>query len=483
MLQSMDKKGLTVMMVIVIIIIMLITLKSCDFPEGSGVVEVTVTFKDLTTVYGDDLAKAEWIIEGDVLDGDEVVVKPDEFHFKEFGEYEISGTAEVEATTDTVYKIVVVSGKYTIEKRPITIIVHDKESFVGEPLEPLSGTIEGNVINGDDLGLTYYTDAEDIPGEYKITASIQNVNYHAIINDGTYVIKPVPGELPQETARPSTPHPTPTFVPTPTYTPEAKTEKITVIFSDLTSVYGEPLAKAKWEIIGNIEEGDVISVSAYAFDFSNVGEYVIAGTVELHQSSNTNYEIIMINGTYSITPKLLTVRVDNKQSIEGRPLKTLTGTVEGGVLEGDNLGLTYHKEPGLAPGRYEITATITNPNYRIHVIKGIYVIKPDYSDDSGDNGGGGDSGQTPSDPGAPGIPIDPTEPGNPGEGGDSGQTPDGPGTPGIPTDPTESDNPEGGNSGQTPDGPGTPGIPGMPTDPTEPDNPGEGGDSGQTPGT
>ena len=111
------------------------------------------------------------------------------------GDYDISGTGGEQGN----YDITFTSGKYTINQRPITITIVDKESYYGCALAQLEcsaaytgGAGKAGIVNGDNLGINLTTTA--IPGsdvgDYDITGTASNAaNYYIVWDNGTYTIK------------------------------------------------------------------------------------------------------------------------------------------------------------------------------------------------------------------------------------------------------------------------------------------------------
>ena len=87
------------------------------------------------------------------------------------------------------------AGKRTVRIKPaeITIAAADKESEYGQPTVDLAWQVTGDYVEGDELGVTAYTEAtaSSDAGEYPITLSIsvEIKNYSATLKDGTYTIK------------------------------------------------------------------------------------------------------------------------------------------------------------------------------------------------------------------------------------------------------------------------------------------------------
>ena len=104
---------------------------------------------------------------------------------------------------------------------------------------------------------------------------------------------------------------------------------------------------------------------------TDAGTYAITGSY-----TDGNYDITFTDGTYTITQRAITVTVDNKESVYGNEIATLTGKVtSGSVLAGDGTVYTLSTTASDV-GRYDITGTCTNDNYSITFdnTKGSYTV-------------------------------------------------------------------------------------------------------------
>ena len=105
-----------------------------------------------------------------------------------------------------------------------------------------------------------------------------------------------------------------------------------------------------------------------------MGEYDITqGTL----AASSNYTLTFVKGTFTITPKTITVIADNKTKFYGDPDPALTYTVSGLVGE-DQLTGALGRVAGKAVGEYDINqGTLTaGGNYTITFVKGTFTITP-----------------------------------------------------------------------------------------------------------
>ena len=89
------------------------------------------------------------------------------------------------------YKEIKATVEFNINPAEITISADSKSSMYRTALLPLTYTVGGDYVEGDELGVVLETEATLLSsvGEYKITANwAKNPNYVAILEEGTYTI-------------------------------------------------------------------------------------------------------------------------------------------------------------------------------------------------------------------------------------------------------------------------------------------------------
>ena len=88
-----------------------------------------------------------------------------------------------------------------IKKVKITITADDKSSKAGEALQDLTYKVNGDIVNGDDLGITVTTNADkDKAGTYDIKVDWNNnKNYDAVLTNGRYTVTAAPAPKPKTT--------------------------------------------------------------------------------------------------------------------------------------------------------------------------------------------------------------------------------------------------------------------------------------------
>lgn len=322
-----------------------------NFTNGTYTItkrEVTVTVNSASSLYGNDIASlTATVTEGSVLEADGTVytLSTTATSASNVGNYDITGTC-----TNNNYAVTFENetGSYTVTARPITVVIDDKESVYGESLAALTmhyaegslqlvgGLTLQNVVN---LTKAEGTDA----GTYAITGSYTDGNYDITFTNGTYTI----------TER-----------------------KITVTVDGKTSVYGDEIATLTGKVTsGSVFAGDgtVYTLSTTATSASNVGSYDITGTC-----TNDNYSITFANtkGSYTVTKRAITVVIDDKTSVYGNNLETLTATTTDGVANADGIAtiVALTKDEGATVGTYDITGECVNDNYTVTFTNGTYTI-------------------------------------------------------------------------------------------------------------
>ena len=301
--------------------------------------EVTVKVNSASSLYGNDIASlTATVTEGSVLEADGTVytLSTTATSASNVGNYDITGTC-----TNNNYAVTFENetGSYTVTARPITVVIDDKESVYGESLAALTmhyaegslqlvgGLTLQNVVN---LTKAEGTDA----GTYAITGSYTDGNYDITFTNGTYTI----------TER-----------------------KITVTVDGKTSVYGDEIATLTGKVTsGSVLAGDgtVYTLSTTVTSASDVGSYDITGTC-----TNDNYSITFANtkGSYTVTKRAITVVIDDKTSVYGETLETLTATTTDGVANADGIAtiVALTKDEGATVGTYAITGECVSGNYTV----------------------------------------------------------------------------------------------------------------------
>ncbi|HIR65578.1 MAG TPA: hypothetical protein IAC95_01655 [Candidatus Fimimonas gallinarum] len=298
--------------------------------------EVTVTVNSASSLYGNDIASlTATVTEGSVLAGDVTVytLSTTATSASNVGSYDITGTC-----TNNNYAVTFENetGSYTVTARPITVVIDDKTSVYGENLVSLTMRYaEGSLrlVGGQTLTqVVTLTKAQGTDaGTYAIAGSYTDGNYYITFTNGTYTI----------TQR-----------------------AITVTVDGKTSVYGDEIAT----LTGKVTSGSVLAGDGTVYTLSttasDVGRYDITGTC-----TNDNYSITFANtkGSYTVTKRAITVVIDDKTSVYGETLETLTATTTDSVANADGIAtiVALTKDEGATVGTYAITGKCVSDNYTV----------------------------------------------------------------------------------------------------------------------
>ena len=134
----------------------------------------------------------------------------------------------------------------------------------------------------------------------------------------------------------------------------------------LSAVYGDTLSSVE------LPEG-------WAWDngeqtVGNVGNNTFSATFT--PADARNYKSVSENIEVSVAKKAVTITADNQDSYLGNPLKELTYTLDGELVQGDDLGINLTTvADNQALGTYDIVVNYNdNPNYEITAVGGTYTI-------------------------------------------------------------------------------------------------------------
>lgn len=167
-----------------------------------------------------------------------------------------AGTYKVKVTVNSKkYEEASIEKEFKINPKMVKVIVDNKEKIEGKEDPEFTYTMEGDVVQGDSLGITLTRDEGEKAGIYTIHATLSNKNYEAEITEGVFTIKPsdkpTPGPSDEPTTPPTTPPTeqptaspsvTPTLAPTPapTAAPDMKISQSPV---DAEGEYFVPVGK------------------------------------------------------------------------------------------------------------------------------------------------------------------------------------------------------------------------------------------------
>lgn len=287
---------------------------------------------------------------------------------KNVGSYGIVATEEF---ANDNYNVAFVGATFTVTRRPVTVVSSAKsgvEFFFDPAVECFPAAdyftyTVSNKVEGEELA--------GFPGDLPMQAGYGiPIPQGSLTNDNNpnYDIDYVAGTV--------------------------NIDKITLLVTpeETSSVYGDADAYIPYEVVreDGIELPEGFSLNgALSYEklargtFADVGPYrVTLGTLE---SLNPDYIIEFSanseNVRYTVTPRTITLDIQDATTVYGDPLKELTMVIDGmGLAEGDNLVVTLQKSDpdNKNVGEYEICLkegyAQDNPNYEITVTNGKYSV-------------------------------------------------------------------------------------------------------------
>ena len=264
------------------------------------------------------------------------------------------GTTTITATAKAVdgkYSEATVSYELEVTARPIFLTITPVTYYYGQPgvsFTPSLRTVSGSLAEGDDyktLKLSWSSVGTMWKaGTFDVNATSYNSNYNVTF-DGT-------GKL--------------IVLPRP----------ITVTVDAASRVYGDadPAFTAQQTGGMGFVNGETVaslglSLSSTATATSPVGKYDVTGT-----ASNTNYNVTVLGEKkLTITPKAITVTVNEATRPYGEANPTFTATAPSNTLVGEDtieslgLRLTTAADTTSPVGSYNVTGSASNTNYTVTV--------------------------------------------------------------------------------------------------------------------
>ena len=171
-----------------------------------------------------------------------------------------------------------------------------------------------------------------------------------------------------------------------TVVPKVSKKKISVTIKDATKVYGQSAPVFSYECKN--EDGITEKISDLGIKYETEGKDLRAevGTYDIFATvTNSNYDANITSGTLTVTPKPVTVYIDNKTKVYGENNPTFTiDYADGSLVNPDEqsvwgitfaLDSTVEPDTDLAAGTYTISGTAdSNPNYEVTVISGTLTV-------------------------------------------------------------------------------------------------------------
>ncbi|HEX3587000.1 MAG TPA: MBG domain-containing protein [Candidatus Angelobacter sp.] len=256
-----------------------------------------------------------------------------------------AGAISASFAGDTLFTASSGTGSLTVNRAVLTVVANSVARLYLDPNPPFTYTITG-FLNGDTAAVVsgtttcstvVPTDASTPPGRYAIhcpVGSLAAANYTFAMFDGVLVVNKPP---------------------------------LTVMIDSATRVYGDPNPAFTGTITG-LRGTDVITAtySSPATDGSPVGTYPIVPNFIDPAGVLDNYNLIVTNGTLTVTPAPLSVTADNASRVYGDPNPIFTGTILG-IKNGDNISATYTSvaAAGSPVGTYPIVANLIDLTHKL----------------------------------------------------------------------------------------------------------------------
>jgi hypothetical protein len=147
--------------------------------------------------------------------------------------------------------------------------------------------------------------------------------------------------------------------------------------------YGDPNPQFTGIVTGLVS-GDTITVtySSTADSSSIVGDYQIVPTLVDPDNHLGNYNVVVNNGTLTISPAPLSIVADDLTRVAGQPNPAFTGTITG-VKNGEAITATFDSSatPSSGAGTYDIVPTLLDgsgkiSNYAVTISNGTLTVTP-----------------------------------------------------------------------------------------------------------
>lgn len=313
--------------------------------------KLSIKLNDQSFTYGDRvvLDKTQYsITSGSVVNNDKLGLKfyTEATNTSDVGEYDLI----ISDYTNKNYDITTEKAKVKITRRNLVITPMYQSSMYGDEIKVDSSLYlinEGEIVNDDDLGLEFETDAIGERGTYKITLkSYSNENYLIECNEGTY---------------------------------EVTVRRVEISIFDQTFTFGDIISlnlKAYKVTKGSILEGDDLNIELSLNGNLNngAGQYIISLSY-----SNDNYDVEVITGNLIVLPRKIFISIPKIILTYGDALSLsdIDYTVTGGEFVGsDQINFIFSTAVNERSdaGEYPIEALSLNKNYIYEVDNDIIKI-------------------------------------------------------------------------------------------------------------
>ncbi|HWQ33421.1 MAG TPA: MBG domain-containing protein [Blastocatellia bacterium] len=274
------------------------------------------------------------------------------------GVYPITVSAGTLAAANYIFSFV--NSTLTVNKAPLTVTADNKTRLYGANNPTFTVSYSG-FVNGDTTSvltgaaaLTTTATANSPVGSYPITAAagtLAAANYTFTFVNGTLNVTTV---------------------------------TLTVTADNKSKTYGSanPTLTVSYSGFVNGDTASVLTgtpnITTTATTGSAVGTYPI--TVTAGTLNSSNYVLVFVDGTLTVSKAALTVTADSRARAYGVANPALTGTLSG-VVNGDNITATYTTvATTLSPaGSYAITPALSDPgnklgNYTVTTTNGVLTV-------------------------------------------------------------------------------------------------------------
>jgi hypothetical protein len=164
---------------------------------------------------------------------------------------------------------------------------------------------------------------------------------------------------------------------------QAQTAPLVITAINAGRFYGDANPSFMGTITG-LRSGDTITAiyTTVANPGSAVGDYVIVPTLVDPDNKLSSYNVIINNGTLTVTPAPLSIVADDVTRAVGQPNPTFTGTISG-VKNGEEITATQDSPAtdGSQAGTYAIVPTLKDAsgkigNYAVSISNGTLTVAP-----------------------------------------------------------------------------------------------------------
>ncbi|MBQ6946497.1 MAG: S-layer homology domain-containing protein, partial [Clostridia bacterium] len=152
---------------------------------------------------------------------------------------------------------------------------------------------------------------------------------------------------------------------------------LTVNADDKTITYGDAAPNYTVSYDGFVNGDDQGDLKGTLITSCEYAQFDDKGTYSIVPSGYTsdNYEITYKNGTLTVSPKPITVTIENQNSVYGQDIVPLTATTDGIVNNDQNVYNLATTATGTSNvGKYAITGTALDGNYDVTFVNGEYEI-------------------------------------------------------------------------------------------------------------